>query len=106
MNDGRCACAAARSAASPARRRAAPLCLGLSLALAALVPKCPMCLVAYLSILGLGGGVAISAYPALRPLSVALIVLSAVAVVLQRRARHRSSASRRPLAAGGGAGAG
>jgi hypothetical protein len=105
MNDGRCACAAARSAASPARRRAAPLCLGLSLALAALVPKCPMCLVAYLSILGLGG-VAISAYPVLRPLSVALIVLSAVAVVLQRRARHRSSASRRPLAAGGGAGAG
>jgi len=105
-NEGTCACGPARRAAPPARRRAGPYCLALSLALAAVVPKCPMCLVAYLSLLGLGSGVALAAHPVLRPLSAALAVLSALAVVLQRRAVRRSSAWRRPLPERRSAGAG
>jgi hypothetical protein len=101
-----CACAHAGSPAPAAKRRAAPCCLALSLGLAALVPKCPMCFAAYLSLLGLGGGLAADAYPVLRPLLLALAVLAAVAVVLQWRAVLRRSASRRPLAAGEVAGAG
>jgi hypothetical protein len=104
-HEGACACAGG-SAVAPARGGAAPYCLALSLGLWALVPKCPMCLVAYMSILGLGSGAALSAYPILRPLCIALVALAAVAVVLQRRALRRSAASHRPLSAGESAGAG
>ena len=88
MNEQRtsaCACAAPARAASPARPRAAPYCLALSLGLAALVPNCPLCLAAYLSLVGLGGGLAAYAHPFLRPLSVALVALAIGGVLLQRR---------------------
>lgn len=41
-----------------------------------LVPKCPMCLVAYMSVFGVTVGMASVALSVLRPLAVALVVLA------------------------------
>jgi hypothetical protein len=46
--------------------------------LALLAPKCPFCLAAYLSLVGLGAGTAGVLAPMLRPFGIALIVLSLV----------------------------
>lgn len=104
---GACSCAAPEVAASGARapeaashrtplapspRRLAPYGVGLSFALAAVVPKCPMCLAAYLAVLGVGSELAASAHPLLRPLSVALILL-ALATWLVPKLRRRPSPS-------------
>ena len=61
-------------------------------ALAAIAPKCPMCLVAYLSAFGVTLGVATFALTVLRPLAVALTALALVFAVrrawLDREARQ------------------
>jgi hypothetical protein len=81
-----CACAVSPGPASPVQRRAAPYWrLALSLGLAALVPKCPMCLAAYLSLIGLGGGLAAYAHPFMRPLSILIVALAVAGLLLQRR---------------------
>jgi membrane protein implicated in regulation of membrane protease activity len=53
----------------------------------ALVPKCPLCLAAYLSALGVGAGVAAPIAVLLRP---ALLVVAAIAAVVSvaQLARH------------------
>jgi len=55
----------------------------------AVVPKCPLCLAAYLSVLGLGTGVAAALAVALRP--AALVVSLAVVIVLVRRRVRRAA---------------
>jgi hypothetical protein len=94
-----CACAAGRKAPPQSRRFTARCCLVLSVGFAALVPKCPMCVVAYLSLFGLGGGLAVSVYPLLRPMSVVLVALAATVVSLQQLRTRYGQASRRTLAA-------
>lgn len=64
------------------------------IALAAL-PKCPLCIVAYLSAIGIGAGIAAplatAALPAARAAAVVALATVAVAVVrAARRARHRA----------------
>jgi hypothetical protein len=93
-----CGCVRPRRAAPSAKPGAATYGLALSLGLAALVPKCPMCLAAYLSLFGLGGGLAAYAYPFLRPLSVLLVALAAGALLFRwaRAARGRARVDPRP----------
>ena len=59
---------------------------------AALIPKCPACLVAYLSFAGLGLGAAASIAPLLRPIGLSIAALSLV-VILARRMRRRPTRS-------------
>jgi hypothetical protein len=73
-----------------------------------LVPKCPMCIVAYLSAFGVTVGMAGVALSVLRPLAVALVVLAlgfalwrATIPRLRNRAR-RYAAKRGPLSSAGG----
>ena len=93
-----CGCAAGRKALPISGRLTARCCLVLSVGFAALVPKCPMCLVAYLSLFGLGGGLAVSAYPLLRPMSLVLVAIAAMVVLLQHVRTRYGLASRRALA--------
>jgi hypothetical protein len=66
-----------RCPACPPRRRVrAPWVALASAALAALVPKCPLCLAAYLSIFGVTAGAAGLAVRVLRPLGLVLCGLS------------------------------
>jgi hypothetical protein len=55
--------------------------------LAALLPKCPLCLAAYLSLFGITVGAASVALAVLRPLAVALAVLG-LALMVRRWARR------------------
>jgi|SRR6185295_15122775 len=70
-------------------RAASALTLALGVGLA-LVPKCPMCLVAYLSVFGLGMTAASVLSPWCAPLALALIV--AAALGLGRSFRRRGGA--------------
>ena len=68
---------AAADAPEPRRARARlPWLALLPAILYALAPKCPMCLVAYLSAFGVTFGMASFALSVLRPLAVALVVLA------------------------------
>jgi len=49
-----------------------------ALVAAALLPKCPLCVAAVLSALGIGASVSASVAPALRPLGIAVAVLALV----------------------------
>src|SRR3954452_2660028 len=70
-------CALAAEVRKPARRRARLPWLGLlPVMLYALAPKCPMCLVAYLSAFGVTFGMASWAMSVLRALAVASLVLA------------------------------
>ena len=70
-----------------AARRAAGASASLgAIALAALIPKCPLCVAAALSALGLGAAVSASLAPVVRPIGRALAV---VALVLAARAECR-----------------
>ncbi|HVZ31216.1 MAG TPA: hypothetical protein VG963_02250 [Polyangiaceae bacterium] len=89
IHSRQCACAP-RGARSP---RAARYGLGVSLAFAALVPKCPMCLGVYLALFGIGGGVAALIHPFLLPVSLGL---AAVALALLILPRLRVMGHRRP----------
>lgn len=77
-------------------RAVSPLCLT---AVAVVLPKCPLCIVAYLTALGFGATFARGLAPWLLP---AVWCLAAVttATVLLRRARPRASAAAAPPAAG------
>ena len=57
-----------------------------------LVPKCPLCLVAYLSLFGVSLGAASVASALLRPLGIGLGAL-ALGLILVRRARAKAQAS-------------
>jgi hypothetical protein len=88
MAPDRCGCAAGS-------RRRARLAWTLVpwIALAAL-PKCPLCIVAYLSAIGIGAGIAAplasAALPVARVAAMLALAVVAVAVVrAARRARHR-----------------
>jgi hypothetical protein len=88
MAPDRCCCAA------PRRRARLGWALAPWIALAAL-PKCPLCIVAYLSAIGVGAGVAAPLAGALIPIArvAAVVALAAVAVAvvrMARRARHRA----------------
>ncbi len=87
-----CNCAALSSVSSRTRTRArAPVgsWLGLVAGIAAvLAPKCPMCLAAYLSMLGIGVGLAKVA-PMLLPLGVLLSSLALLSLVRARRSSPR-----------------
>jgi hypothetical protein len=72
-------------------RAASSLTLALGVGLA-LVPKCPMCLAAYLSLFGLGMTAASLLSPWCAPLALALIL--AAALGLARSLRRRSPARR------------
>jgi hypothetical protein len=63
------------------------LALGVALAL---VPKCPMCIAAYLSVFGLGMAAAGTLAPWCLPVAFALILMSAVWWLLSRPV-HRTS---------------
>jgi hypothetical protein len=68
---------AATDVREPSRARARlPWLALLPAMLYALAPKCPLCLVAYLSAFGVTFGMASLALSALRPLAVALVVLA------------------------------
>ncbi|WP_342375385.1 hypothetical protein NVS55_29385 [Myxococcus stipitatus] len=74
----------------PEKRRPAVRAPALSLALgllAALLPKCPLCLVAYLPVLGLTVGAAGTLSAMLRPAGIAVVALS-VGFILVRRLRN------------------
>jgi hypothetical protein len=92
-----CHCAGARPAVrTPVRVAWGALVPGLAMAV---LPKCPLCLAGYLSVLGLGAG---TAGPWLRVLHPASLVVAAVAlgVVVTRLARRARAARRyRPLVA-------
>ena len=60
---------------------------------AILVPKCPACLAAYLSVAGVGVGAAATLAPFIRPLGIAIVTISVAAWALVHfRARHRARA--------------
>ncbi len=64
-----------------------------AIAAALVLPKCPLCVVALLSALGLGGSLVEAAAPVLRPAALAIgVVLAAVlaASLALRRARRRT----------------
>lgn len=73
------------------RTRAAWLALFPGTLLAVLAPKCPFCLAAYLSLIGLGMGTAGVVQPLLRPFGIAILVIAALTLVL-RYARRFTSA--------------
>ncbi|WP_338864569.1 hypothetical protein [Myxococcus stipitatus] len=75
------------------RAPALSLVLGL---LAALLPKCPLCLVAYLPVLGLTVGAAGALTAMLRPAGFTVAVLS-LGFILVRRMRKRTPIQRAPL---------
>jgi hypothetical protein len=54
-------------------------------------PKCPACLVAYLSFVGLGVGSAATIAPMIRPLGIALTIICLFAIVRRRYRRARLS---------------
>jgi len=72
------------------RAGSAVLSLG-AVAATALAPKCPLCIVAVLSAAGIGGAGAHHVAPLLRPLAIALALVTAVSLLWaeRRRARHR-----------------
>ncbi len=60
--------------------------------LLALVPKCPMCLAAYLAVFGVGAGTAALIAPWLRPVGIVLLGAAALATAwILFRARRRDS---------------
>ncbi len=75
-----------------ARRAGWSVLSGLLLVLA---PKCPLCLAAYLSVLGVGAGMAAALAPWLRPAAAVLLVLAlgltVAAWISQRRAARAGS---------------
>jgi hypothetical protein len=74
----------------PAARRAAGSWLALASGLLALLlPKCPLCLAAYLSALGVTVGAASVALSVLRPLGLALALLAAAAILAHRLRTRR-----------------
>ena len=77
-----------------------------TVAAAALAPKCPFCVVAFLSAAGLGGAGARHVAPLFRPLAIALGLIVAVSLVWaeRRRARHHVTPCCRPPAISFGAG--
>jgi hypothetical protein len=82
-------CARCPAEADVPPRGAAHAAAGLTLAsglLAALLPKCPICLVAYLSVFGVTLGAASLTLAVLRPLLLTLAVLALASTVLRRRA--------------------
>jgi hypothetical protein len=79
-----------------------------SLVLAVLLPKCPVCVAAWLSALGVGASLGATLAPVLRPLGFTLAAL-ALAVFLAgewRRRRARRIARRATAGSPGRAGAG
>jgi hypothetical protein len=79
-------------ASPPARRRVRPPWLAVASALGAvLAPKCPMCLVGYFSLFGVGLGAASVVVTVLRPLAIALALLSLI--LFLRRLRRRPGRS-------------
>ena len=70
-------------------RAGSALTLALGVALA-LVPKCPMCIAAYLSVFGLGMAAAGAIAPWCLPLALALILMSAVRWLRSWRVRWTS----------------
>jgi hypothetical protein len=89
MAPDRCSCAA-----RPRRRARLAWTLAPWIALAAL-PKCPLCIVAYLSAIGIGAGIAAPLAGALIPIARVAAVVSVAAIALYaalavRRARHRA----------------
>lgn len=68
---------------------------------AALAPKCPLCLAAYLSLFGVTLGAASTALALLRPLGIALCAL-ALAVIVLRRLRGACSEGKREASSGPG----
>ena len=63
--------------------------------LLALAPKCPLCLAAYLSVLGVGAGAAQAIAPWIRPVAASLLVLAlglTVAAWISYRRRPREMA--------------
>jgi hypothetical protein len=77
---------------TPLLRRRAVSSLGATLALL-LVPKCPLCVAAYLASLGIGAEAATSAAPLVRPLAWLLMALavSALGIGLWRSRRDRTA---------------
>ena len=53
-----------------------------TLVLAALVPKCPLCVAAALSACGLGASAASAVAPAVRPVAFALVAVATITLVL------------------------
>jgi hypothetical protein len=88
-----CCCAAPRRASlsRPSRLSWGALASGVALAL---LPKCPLCLAAYLTMLGLGTGAAASLAQVLHPLAalVAVLVLALFVVRLAQRTQRFAQA--------------
>lgn len=70
-----------------------------TLVLAALVPKCPLCVAAALSAWGLGASAATVVAPAVRPVAFGLVAVATVTLVLF--AVRIARANSRPAAAAG-----
>jgi predicted lysophospholipase L1 biosynthesis ABC-type transport system permease subunit len=64
-----------------------------AIVLAALIPKCPLCVAAWLSALGLGASLGALVAPIVRPLGFALATL---AIAFFVRAEHRRRRNMRP----------
>ena len=89
-----CGCGARRSEGKPRFERAAG---GLALALgllAALIPKCPLCLAAQLSLFGIGLGAAAAGAPLLRAISGAVALFTLGWLLARRFAGARAARPR------------
>jgi hypothetical protein len=69
----------------PRLRTARDVAIGVSSTLGALlVPKCPFCLAAYLSVLGITTEITRDVFPLIKPMCIALAALAFVSVVVRR----------------------
>jgi len=86
-----CHCRGRRPPASRAATRAGSSVALLTGIAAVIAPKCPLCLAAYLALLGIGSATARSIAPFLLPVGIGLLTLAVAALLVPRLLARRNA---------------